>query len=98
MCDQAEAKGKNCLFPSDRVSKKSHSGGRKNIFSYFFRNIVVLFDSFCIWILYTTFIWNDLPISKLVPDIFVVFLKGVIVTSFRIFINIKDDWTKYRHC
>ena len=85
MCDQAEAKGKNCLFPSDRVSKKSHSGGRKNIFSYFVRNIVVLFDSFCIWILYTTFIWNDLPISKL-------------VTSFRKFINIKDDWTKYRHC
>ena len=40
-------KKKNCLFPSDRVSKRISPGRpEKNFFSYFFRNIVVLFHSF----------------------------------------------------
>ena len=55
--------------------KKSHPGGRKKIiFSYFFRNMVVLFYSFFyLDSIYTTFIWNDLCLSKLVLDIFIVF-------------------------
>ena len=72
-----KAKKKNC-FRLTGCQKKSHLGGcKKKFFSYVSR-ISCTILLFSIWILYTMFIWNDLSLSKLVRDIFVVFLKCMI--------------------
>ena len=98
-----KAKEKNSFYPSDRVTKKSHLGGRKKKkIHIFFVTKLYYFTNFSIWNLRTMFIWNNLFLSKLVLDIFAVFFK----TSdnffqyilIRKFITMKDDWTKYRHC
>ena len=61
---------KKNYFRLTGCQKKSHPGGRKkNFFIFFSYHNCTSLLFFSIWILYTTFIWNDLSLSKLVLDI-----------------------------
>ena len=93
---------KNCLFPSDWVSKKNltRETAKKFFFAYYFRNIVVLLYSFFyldsihyvylkLFISIETSSWYICSIFK-TPDNFFQYIL------IRRFITIKYDWTKYR--
>ena len=75
-----KAKKKNCFRLTGCQRKISPWRLQKKIFFIFFsyQLYITCLSLFSIWILYTTFIWNDLSLSKLVLDIFVVFLKCMI--------------------
>ena len=94
---------KNCLFPSDWVSKKvSPVRPPKKSFSYLFCNIASQFYSFFYldsmhylylkWsISIETSFWYISSIFKTRDN----FFQYILI---RKFMTIKDDWTKYKHC
>ena len=94
---------KNCLFSSDRVSKKNLTQeASKKIFSYFFRYIVIQFYSFLyldsIHYVYLKWFISIKTCSWYICSIFKTrnnFFQYILIHRF---ITIKDGWTKYRHC